>query len=382
LFLDFLFSLRERGVPIGLGEWMAFSRALRLGLVSDLDELYRVGRAVLCRTEADYDAFDQAFQETFQGLVLPDTAREQLAAWLAEALEGPIGTMDPKEYASFEDLWSDFLQRLRDQTERHDGGNTWIGTRGTSAFGHGGRAPQGIRVGGSGGGRSAIRVAGERRWANYRSDRTLDVRELQVALRALRSLARDGRPELDIDATIDETARNAGEIEIVERPERKNRLRVALFMDAGGSMAPHAAKVEQLFTALARVQTFRSLETWYFHNCIYGKVYRDFEELDGVLTERVLADLTPAHRVILVGDASMAPYELHASWGWSGSEQPSGLDWLQRLRRRCPASIWLNPDPPRWWNHPTVSAISQLFPMYELTVDGLREAVRKLRAPA
>ena len=381
MFLGFLFALRERGVPVGLGEWLAFLRALELGVATDLPGLYQVGRAVLCRTEADYDAFDLAFRETFDGLVLPDDARERLAAWLDEALEGPMGGMDPKAYPDVDAMLQDFLRRLREQTERHDGGNTWIGTRGTSAFGHSGRAPQGVRVGGSGGGRSAIRVAAERRWANYRSDRVLDVRETQVALRALRSLAREGRPELDIDGTIEQTARNAGEIELVERPERKNRLRVVLMMDAGGSMAPHAEKVERLFSALAQVRTFRSLETWYFHNCVYGYLYRDFEELDRVPTERVLADLTPAHRLILVGDASMAPYELHASWGWSGADPTTGLQWLQRLRARCPASVWLNPDPPRWWNHPTVSAIGQLFPMFELTVEGLGLAVRKLRAP-
>lgn len=382
MFLDFLYALREQGLPVGLGEWLAFLRALRAGIITDLHGLYGTGRAILCRTEADYDPFDLAFREVFEGVVLPDDVREELAAWLAEAVEGPLGNLDPKDYESFEEMWRDFLDRLRQQTERHDRGNTWVGTRGTSAFGHSGRAPQGIRVGGSGGGRSAVRVAGERRWANYRADRTLDVRELKVALRALRSLARDGRLELDLDETIEETARNAGDIQIVERPERKNRLRVVLLMDSGGSMAPHAERVEQLFSALKQLRTFKSLDVYYFHNCVYGWLYRDFEELDRVATERVLDDLTAAHRLIFVGDASMAPYELHASWGWSGAEQPSGLQWLQRLRSRCPASVWLNPDPPRWWNHPTVSAIGDVFPMFELNVDGLRSAVKKLRAPS
>jgi uncharacterized protein len=381
VFLEFLFALRVRGVPVGIGEWLAFLRGLRAGLATDLHGLYGLGRAVLCRTEADYDGYDLAFRETFDGLVLPDAERDQLREWLDEALQGPAGDVDPKRYESFDDLWRDFLARLRDQTERHDRGNTWIGTRGTSAFGNAGRAPQGVRVGGSGGGRSAVRVAAERRWQNYRSDRPLDAREVQVALRALRSLARDGRPELDIDATIAKTARNAGDIELVERPERKNRLRVGLLMDAGGSMAPHAERVEQLFSALAAMRTFKSLEVHYFHNCVYGTLYRDFQELDRVPTERVIDQLTPQHRLILVGDASMAPYELFGAWGWSGADQPSGLDWLRRLRARCPASVWLNPDPPRWWNHPTVSAIGEVFPMFELTVEGLGLAVRKLRAP-
>jgi uncharacterized protein with von Willebrand factor type A (vWA) domain len=381
LFLTFLYALRAEGVPVGLGEWDRFLYALRIGLISDDEALYRVGRAILCRSEADFDGFDRAFGSVFEGIETSSALQEAMAAWLAEAADRPQGTMDPKEYQDYEDLWRDFLKRLAEQSGRHDGGNTWIGTRGTSAFGHSGRAPAGIRVGGSGGGRSAIQVAGERRWSNYRSDRTLDVRETKVALRALRSLARDGRPELDLDETISETARNAGDISLVERPERKNRLRVVLLMDAGGSMAPHAERVEQLFSALQQLKAFRSLDVYYFHNCVYGWLYRDFEELDKVPTERVIADLTPAHRLLFVGDASMAPYELHAAWGWSGAEHPSGLDWLRRFKRRCPASVWLNPDPPKWWNHPTVSAIGEVFPMFELTVDGLRAAVKKLRAP-
>jgi uncharacterized protein len=378
-FQDLLVALREEGVPVGLSEWLAFLSGLRRGLATDLDGLYALGRAVLCRTEADYDPFDLAFARVFEGAVLPDDVKEQLAAWLSQALQGEMGTLDPKRYESFEDLMRDFLEKLREQTERHDRGNTWIGTRGTSAFGHGGRAPQGIRIGGPGGGRSAVRVAEQRRWRNYRADRVLDVRELQVALRALRSLAREGRFELDLDDTIDATARNAGDIELVERRARKNRLRVVLLMDAGGSMAPHAERVEKLFTAMARTKTFRSLDTWYFHNCVYQHLYRDFEELDRVPVERVLADLTPTHRLVFVGDASMAPYELFGAWGWAGTEAPTGLDTLKRFRQRCPGSVWLNPDPPRWWDHPTVSAIGRVFPMFELTVEGLEEAVRVLR---
>ena len=381
MFLDFLLRLRAEGVPVGLNEWLAFLEGLASGVVTDVDGLYGYGRAVLCRTEVDYDPYDIAFAATFEGVVLPDDVKERLRQWLDQALDGPQGTMDPKEYESVDDIFREFLKRLAEQQQRHDGGNRWIGTRGTSAFGNAGRAPQGIRVGGSGGGRSAVRVAGERRWANYRSDRTLDIRDLQVALRALRSLAREGEWELDLDETIDRTAANAGDIEIVERRSRKNRLKVVLLMDAGGSMAPHAHKVEQLFSAMKKVKTFHSLDTWYFHNCVYSNLYRDFQELDKVPTETVLSNLTPAHRLLFVGDASMAPYELFSPWGWPGSGSPTGLDWLKRLRRRCPASAWLNPDATKWWNHPTVSAIGQVFPMFELTVEGLNGAVRKLRAP-
>jgi uncharacterized protein with von Willebrand factor type A (vWA) domain len=236
-------------------------------------------------------------------------------------------------------------------------------------------------VGGSGGGRSAVRVADERQWANYRSDRTLDIRDLQVVLRTLRSMTRDGRLELDLDETIDATAKSGGDIELIERPERRNRLKVVLLMDAGGSMAPHAERVEKLFSAAMRVKTFRSLDVWYFHNCPYGWLYSDFEQYERTPTSEVLAGLMPQHRLIFVGDASMAPYELFSSWGWPGDGSPAGIDWLRRLRQRCPGSVWLNPESPRWWNHPTVSAIGQIVPMFELTSEGLSKAVRKLRAP-
>lgn len=379
LFLDFLLALRAEDVPVGLNEWLAFLTGLRRGLATDLDAVYGLGRAVLCRTEADYDGYDLAFSKTFDGAVLPEDVKKDLMDWLAEAFEGPQGTLEPKDYDSLDDLLKDFLERLRTQTKRHDRGNTWIGTKGTSAFGNSGNAPNGVRVGGEGGGGRAMRVAGERRWQNYRSDRTLDIRELQVALRMLRSLAREGAYELDLDDTIDATARNAGDIEIIEKRTRENRLKVVLLMDAGGSMAPHAARVEKLFTAMKRVKTFRSLDVWYFHNCPYGNLYKDYQEMERVPTERVLGELTPKHRLIFVGDASMAPPELFAAWGWSGTEAPSGLDWLRRFRQACPGAIWLNPDPQRWWNHPTVSAIGMLFPMFELSVEGLEQGVRSLR---
>lgn len=224
-----------------------------------------------------------------------------------------------------------------------------------------------------------MRVAGERRWQNYRSDVSLDIRQIQAALRALRSLTKEGPLELDIDETVAATARQAGDIELVETRAKQNQLRVVLLMDAGGSMAPHAERVNRLFSAMKAMKTFKSLDVWYFHNCPYGHLFKDYQEYIRVPTQDVLAQLTLKHRLIFVGDASMAPPELFAAWGWSGSDVPSGLDWLRRFRTACPGSIWLNPDPVRWWNHPTVSAIGQLFPMFELTVEGLEQGVRALR---
>ena len=210
----------------------------------------------------------------------------------------------------------------------------------------------------------------------------LDVRDLKVVLRSLRSLVRDGNWALDLDGTIDRTAKNAGDIEIVEERERKNRLKVVLFMDSGGSMLPHSEKVERLFSAAKEVKTFREFKSYAFHNCVYGRLYTDIEQLERVPTSEVLANLTPQHRLIFVGDASMAPYELFSPFSWPGQgDGLSGLDWLQRFRERCPGAIWLNPDPERWWDHPTVRAIGGLFPMFPLTVEGVEDGVRRLRAP-
>ena len=381
MFVAFLFALREAGVPVGIGEWLALMRALRLGLATDLDQLYRLSRALLCRTEAEFDRFDQAFLSTFEGVTFPEDVASQLEQWLAEVLDS-TGEWADHTGRDPDELLREFLERLAEQTEKHDGGNRWIGTGGTSSYGHSGRSRGGVRVGGSGGGRSAMRTAMERRWENYRSDRSVDVRDLKVVLRMLRSLVREGRPELDIDETIDQTAKQAGDITLVERPERRNRLELVLLMDAGGSMAPHAQRVEKLFSAASQVKIFKSFTSYYFHNCVYGRLYTDFEKLARIDTQRVLSNLTPKHRLIFVGDASMAPYELFATYGWPGDGSPSGLEWLKRFRARCPASIWLNPDPPRWWKHPTVSAIGGIFPMFELTVDGLDRGVRKLRAPS
>jgi uncharacterized protein len=380
MFSEFLLHLRAQGLPVGLGEWSALLRALERGIVASPQELYDVGRALLCRTEADFDRYDLAFAAAFRDAVLTPELRDQLERWLEGAIEA---RGERAEVAIADrDLWKTLLERLREQRERHDGGDRWVGTGGTSPFGHGGRAKTGIRVGGEGGGRSAIGLAMERSWEGYRTDRTIDVRDFEVALRSLRKLTREGDTEIDIDETVDRTARNAGDIEIVEQRARVNQVHLVLMMDAGGSMAPHHETVSRLFSAASRTRGFKSFTSYSFHNCVYGAMYRDIEQLDRLPTEKVLATFGPRHRVILVGDASMAPYELFSAFSWPGHATLAGIDWLKRLRARAPASIWLNPDPRRYWDHPTVSAIGALFPMYPLTVEGIRDAVRNLRSPA
>lgn len=380
MFADFLFHLRSGGLPVGMGEWQIFVGALERGVIGTPDELYAIGRALLCRTEADFDRYDLAFAAAFRDAVLTDALREKLEQWLAKAADAAGERVDPG--IRDEDLWKTLLDRLREQKEQHDGGSKWVGTGGTSPFGHSGRASRGIRVGGEGGGRSAIGQALERSWENYRTDRTLDVRDFEIGLRALRKLIRDGDSELDLDGTIAKTAKNAGEIELVEQRARVNRVHLVLMMDAGGSMSPHVETVSRLFSAAARTRGFKSFKAYSFHNCVYGALYEDIRQMVRIPTEKVLGTFGPRHRVIFVGDASMAPYELFSPFSWPGHDTLSGIGWLERTRARAPSSVWLNPDPRRFWDHPTVSAIGALFPMFELTVEGLRDAVRKLRAPA
>ncbi len=380
-FGDFFELLRTCGLKVGATEWMAFLRAMRAGVIGSTPELYALGRAILCRSEADYDAFDMAFSAAFQGAEIPQDYFDKLRDWLEDAAF-PHDPDRPwtQEDRDLEALWKDFLKTLAEQQERHDGGGRWVGTGGTSPFGHSGYASQGIRVGGPGGGRRALAVAGERRWRRYRNDRQYGVRDFQVALRALRDLGREGHLELDLDETIRETGRNGGEIELVERRARQNRIHLLLLLDSGGSMAPHASRVTQLFSAAARLGNVRSLQAYAFHNCIYDALWDELGDEGRVTTDHVLQSITAHHRVIFVGDACMAPYELVTPRGWPPEHAVVGLEQLRRFRRRAPHSVWLNPEPRAYWSHPTIRTIGAVFPMQELTLEGLRAAVEQLRA--
>ena len=380
MFID----LRRRGVPATLTELLTFHEALSLGLVRDLDSLYSVARATLVKSESQYDAFDQTFAQVFHGIETPIEVHDALLDWL----KNPKAFAGLSEEAikqltglSMEELRKRFEEMLKEQKERHDGGSRFIGTGGRSPFGSGGYHPSGVRVGG-GGGRSAVQVAEDRRYRNYRTDVALEVRQFKVALKGLRRLAREGEEELDLDDTIDETCRNAGDIELMFRQARKNNVRLLLLMDAGGSMAPYAQLVSRLFTAAHESSHFKEFEYFYFHNCIYGTVYKDIYNRDRVPTERLLAKYPPETKVILVGDACMAPWELTAAGGaiyYYENNRTPGIEWLARIRTHFTHRVWLNPEPVNYWNHPTIRAIAQVFPMFPLTVDGLGEAIRKLK---
>ncbi len=371
-----LYNLRAQGVGVGTGEWLAFLQGLERGLAHDVDGIYWLGRSVLVHDEKHYDAWDLAFTAAFDGVELPPDFSKALAEWLAEAKQGRGGE-PPPGFLSLEEMRKELEKRLKEQKERHDGGKYWVGTGGLSPFGHSGTNPEAIRVGGEGGGRSAVQVAQERHWGTYRTDMQLDVRDFKVALGMLRKLAREGREELDVDATIRATGDNAGEIELRWRKEKANRVHLLLLMDVGGSMDPYAALVSRLFTAAKELKIFKSFEALYFHNCPYTWLYRDYRTYDRRATTEVLASLTPHHRVLWVGDASMAPWELTSTgYGVGGL---AGLDWIKAFSEKCPATAWLNPDARRYWDHPTVRAIGNQVPMFELTVEGLKGAVRQLR---
>ena len=279
-----------------------------------------------------------------------------------------------------------FQDRLREQNERHDGGNKWIGTGGTSPFGHSGAPRPGIRVGGPGGNRSAFAVAEARTFRDYRGDRTLDVRQMSVALRKLRAFAREGaREELDLEATIEHTARNAGELEVKTRPPRRPNTRVLLMMDVGGSMDPYSHLVSRLFSAASRATHFKELRTFYFHNCIHGRVFKNAQFRDDVSLDTLMAECGPHYKLIVVGDALMAPYELLEKTDAQGFYDGRGTEsvrWMMTLAEHFPRSVWLNPEPTEGWSAQTISVIRQVFSMFPLTLEGLGEAVAFLtKAP-
>ena len=392
MFVDFFYHLRHRGLPVSVTEYMTLLQALQRGHAeSSLQRFYTLARSVLIKKPEQYDAYDLAFAEYFQDVEvdwenMPHVSQEMLD-WLADPKRMPGLTKEQQELMErydLDQLMEMFEQRMQEQTERHDGGNRWIGTGGTSPFGNSGANPGGIRVGGSGGGRSAVRVAMDRRYQNLRDDLILDVRQFSTALKKLRILTRDGREEqLDIDETIDQTARNCGDIELVFKQPRKNQVKLLLLCDVGGSMNPYTRLTSLLFSAAHQASHFKNFESYYFHNCPYGKLYTNMARRESVPTEEVLKKVDETWRCIIVGDAAMAPYELMDSGGSIDMyylNSDSGIVWLKRIKEKVPRTVWLNPDPPKYWGSTfTTVTIGKLFGMYALTLAGLDDAIRELR---
>ncbi len=386
MLIDFLYELRAKKVPVSTHEWMALMEAMAKGLhESSLDGFYRLCRTICVKDIALYDAYDEAFLAYFKDVHVSSLQlTEELLQWLGDPKALESLTAEQREMLKsldLEKLRELFEQRLKEQKERHDGGNRWIGTGGTSPFGTNGRNPNGMRVGG-GGARSAMAVAGERQFREYRRDVVLDVRQIDVALRGLRRLGREGAiEELDLDETVDKTCKNAGEIDIVFRPPRRNRVKVILLMDVGGSMDPHSELMSRLFTAASRSGRFAKFRSYYFHNCVYNSVYEDAEFRKPVQVADLLAHSDRDEKLVLVGDALMHPAELLDPGGSMylySQARASGHEWLRRLAAHFRSAAWLNPEPERFWAGTTIEVIASVFAMYPLTLDGLAHAVRYL----
>jgi uncharacterized protein len=384
--IDFLFELRSRKIPVSTHEWMALMEAMALGLhESSLDGFYHLCRTLCVKDIAFYDAYDEAFLAYFKD-IHKDALQltEQLRSWL-ENPEALAGLTDEQRKAlgelDLDKLRELFEKRLKEQKERHDKGNRWIGTGGTSPFGSGGEHPTGMRVGG-GGGRSAMAVADARMFKEYRRDIVLDVRQIDMALRGLRRLGREGAiEELDLDETVDKTSKNAGELEVIFRPPRRNRVKVVLLMDVGGSMDPHAELVSKLFTAASRSGRFAKFRSYYFHNCVYNSVYEDAMFRKPVPVADLLANSDRDEKLVVVGDALMHPAELLDPGGsmyLHTSTRASGIEWLRRLAHHFRSSAWLNPEPDRFWSGTTIEVVASVFGMWPLTLDGLGQSVRYL----
>lgn len=387
MFVDFFYHMRERGLPVSITEWLTLISALSKGHgVGSLDRFYSLCRSVCIKSETHFDLYDQCFAEHFQGVEAPEGVLEEILQWL----QGPKGLRDlsPQEIEALkqldlDELRREFEKRLQEQKGRHDGGNRWIGTGGTSPFGNSGYNPGGVRIGGGGGNRSAVQIASERRFQNLRNDVQLDVRQIGMALRQLRRLGRDGPPDiLDLDGTIDKTARDGGEIDLVFEADRKNTVKLLLLMDVGGSMNPYTRLCERLFSAAHGASHFQRFRYFYFHNCPYEMLFTDYVRGKGEPTGKVIQELDESWICFVVGDAAMAPYELTARGGaidyWHDNPEP-GLTWLQRLKTRIPRTVWLNPDPERYWNGYSTTMIRSIFEMYPLTVGGLKDAVSQVR---
>ena len=388
MLVDFFLHLKARQLPVSTKELLALLEALQARLVgASVDDFYLLARAILIKDEALYDRFDRAFGEYFKGVeALPGMAAMIPEEWLELAAKRHLSEEDrlKLQKLGYEKLFEEFKKRLAEQKERHAGGNKWIGTAGTSPYGHGGYHPEGIRIGGeSAGNRTAIKVWEQREFRNLDDTVDLGVRNIKVALRRLRRFARQGAAtELDLDGTIAGTARNAGWLDLQLRPERHNAVKVLLFLDIGGSMDDHITACEELFSA-ARSE-FKHLEHFYFHNCIYEGVWKDNRRRHGerMPTWDVIHTYGADYKLIFVGDATMSPYEIARPGGsvehWN---EEAGATWLERMLNTWSRAVWLNPLPEEHWTYaPSLQMIRQFFGnrMFPLSPDGLERAMRAL----
>ncbi len=388
MFFNFLDELRTAGIPASMKEHLVLLEALDKDVINrDPEEFYYLSRAIFVKDEGLLDKFDQVFAKVFRGILSdygtnPQDIPEEWLKAIAEKFLTPEEMEKIKALGSWDEIIETLKKRLEEQQKRHEGGNKWIGTGGTSPFGNDGYNPEGVRIGGKSKEGRAIKVWEKREFANLDSTKQLGTRNIKIALRRLRRFARDGAlDELDLDATISGTARQ-GWLDIHMRAERRNAVKLLLFLDVGGSMDPFIKLVEELFSAATA--EFKNLEFFYFHNCIYEGVWKD--------NRRRFAERTPTwdilhkyphdYKVVIVGDAAMSPYEVsHPGGSVEHFNEEAGAAWLQRLANTYPACCWINPTPIDHWKYSqSTSLIKELLNdrMFELTLGGLDAAMREL----
>jgi uncharacterized protein with von Willebrand factor type A (vWA) domain len=390
VFLDgFILRLRDFGIPVSLTDSLDFYRGMERGLAPDLDSLFLFARLCFVRRVEHMDSYERAFAFHFYGIDLPRVAEgdpellntPQFRQWLKEAVRR--GELPPQALWTFPpgELMKRFWETVRKQMEEHHGGSRWIGTGGNSPFGHSGNSQGGVRVHGQGGKLSASKVIGERRYIDYSSTNVLSGANLAQALTSLKKLSPAGaRDQLDLDATIHESARNGGEIELVFRRDLLDRIEVVLLIDNGGSsMLPHVDLTRLLFAKVR--DRIKRCTTYFFHNTVYGAVYKDPQRRRPLATPELLKR-SPDTRLLIVGDASMAPEELLYASGslyFDDGDAEASLRWLERLRDRFRHTVWLNPIPKELWpqvyGRATIQKIGEVFHMEDLTLGGIKRAV-------
>ncbi len=386
MFINFFFNLKSRGVPVSIHEWLTLHEALMLNLNdSSLTSFYHMARSILVKNEIMYDRYDMAFLDTFEGINTTDEMLDEILAGLKKVKELHLSEEEKKqiEQLNLDQILKNFEEQMKQgHYKDHVGGNQAIGTGGRSTQGAWGYNPAGIRIGqGESRHKRAVQIAEKRTFRNYSSDITLDTRQMRVALSHLRSLLPMGQGEkLDLKKTIDETCKNAGEIELVWETKEKKSSKVMLLMDVGGSMTPFSELAERLFSAASsQISRFKH---YYFHNCFYQDLWTDMERNKSISTLDMLKSEDSDYKVIIIGDAEMAPSELTWANGaidyWYYNETP-GIVWMQRLKEKFKDVIWLNPLPKRSWEYVhSIRMIRSVFPMFELTLDGLDEGVKFL----
>ena len=387
MLIDFFFTLKDARIPVSIKEFLTLLEALQKNVIdTSLDDFYYLARLTLVKDEAHYDKFDRAFGLYFKGIAANFDEKSQIPLdWLLQRMKRELTDEQRAQLEKFgyDKLMDRLAELLKEQKERHEGGSKWIGTGGTSPFGHGGTNPEGIRIGGKGGNRTAVKVWEERAFKDYDGEREIGTRNIKVALRRLRKFAREGaHEELALDATIHATASNAGFLDLKMQPERKNNIKVLMLFDVGGSMDDHIERTEELFAA-SRTE-FKNMEFYYFHNCVYDFVWKNNRrrQSERFSTWDILRKYPPDTKLIFVGDATMSPYEvLHPGGSVEYNNKEAGSEWLTRFTNAFPKFAWLNPEPEGLWQYrQSIAIIRQLMNnrMYPITIDGLERAMRAL----